>query len=103
MTTSIIVLTSNENGANSLSDINNNFATLASAVSSVTGSFSMASVIAGTVDGSNTSFAFNIPPTVMFVDNVPRQKVSSDTTVNWTGTTVVSILSGPPNNDLFAY
>lgn len=55
----------------------------------------------GTVDGSNTSFTFTTAPNVLSIDGVPKQKTSSDGTVNWTGTTSVS-LTIAPNFDLFA-
>lgn len=54
----------------------------------------------GTVNGGNTSFVFASAPNVISVDGVPKQKTSSDGTVNWTGTTTVS-LSVAPNFDVF--
>lgn len=54
----------------------------------------------GTVNGSNTSFTFASAPRVIVVDNVPRQKTSSDGTVNWTGTTSVT-LAIAPNFDIY--
>lgn len=54
----------------------------------------------GTVNGGNTSFVFASAPNAISVDGVPKQKVSSDGTVNWTGTTTVS-LSVAPNFDIF--
>lgn len=56
----------------------------------------------GTVNGSNTSFTFSTAPVMIVVDNVPKQKVSSDGTVNWTGTTSVT-LAVAPNFDIFGY
>lgn len=55
----------------------------------------------GTVNGVNQTFVFATAPNALSVDNVPRQKTSSDGTVNWTGTTTV-VLTVAPNFDLFA-
>lgn len=54
----------------------------------------------GTVNGSNTSFTFSSAPVILYIDHVPYQKTSSDGTVNWTGTTSVT-LTIAPINDLF--
>ncbi len=54
----------------------------------------------GTVNGSNQIFTFGLAPNVISVDQVPKQKVSSDGTVNWTGTTVVT-LAIAPNFDIY--
>lgn len=54
----------------------------------------------GTVNGTNNVFVFTTAPNVISVDGVTRQKVSSDGTVNWTGTTIVT-LNQVPNNDVF--
>ena len=64
-------------------------------------SFTIIPVI-GTVDGSNTSFIFSAEPKVITVDNIPKQKVSSDGTINWIGTTNVTLLIAP-NFDIFGY
>ncbi len=57
----------------------------------------------GTVDGSNASFTFTSAPSVIVIDQGRvMQKVSSDGTINWTGTTSVT-LSTPPNSDIFGY
>lgn len=56
----------------------------------------------GTVDGSNTSFTFSVAPNVIVVDGVTLKKTSSDGTVNWTGTTAVT-LSFAPNFDVFSF
>ncbi len=57
----------------------------------------------GTVDGSNTSFTFTSAPVMIIVDGGrAMQKVSSDGTVNWTGTTSVS-LTVAPNFDIYAF
>lgn len=55
----------------------------------------------GSVNGINNVFVFTTAPNALSIDNVPRQRVSSDTTVNWTivGTTVT--LTVAPNFDLF--
>lgn len=55
----------------------------------------------GTVNGSNTSFTFVTAPKIIFVDGVSKQKTASDGTVNWTGTTSVT-LSVAPTFDVFA-
>lgn len=54
----------------------------------------------GTVNGSNTAFTFSTEPSILFVDGVPKQKVSTDSTVNWTGTTSVT-LTVAPTFDIF--
>lgn len=54
----------------------------------------------GTVDGSNAIFVFTSAPSIVTVDNVPKQKTSSDGTVNWTGTTTIT-LTIAPNYDIF--
>lgn len=55
----------------------------------------------GTVDGSNTIFVFAKAPNVVSVDQGRvMQKVSSDGTVNWTGTTTIT-LTIAPNFDIF--
>lgn len=56
----------------------------------------------GTVDGSNKIFVFATAPNAICVDGGrAMQKVSSDGTVNWTGTTTVT-LSVAPDFDVFA-
>jgi len=56
----------------------------------------------GVVDGINDTFDFAVEPNVIVVDQGrTMQKVSSDGTVNWTGTTTV-ILSVAPNYDIFS-
>lgn len=56
----------------------------------------------GAVNGTNKVFVFATAPNVIVVDQGrPMQKVSSDTTVNWTGTTTVT-LAVAPNSDIFA-
>ncbi len=59
-------------------------------------------VPSGTVNGSNTSFTFASAPSVIVIDGISYQKVSSDSTVNWTGTTTVS-LTIAPNSDIFGF
>lgn len=54
----------------------------------------------GTVNGVNTVFVFPATPSVVSVDNNTLQKVSSDGTVNWTGTTTIT-LTNAPNTDIF--
>lgn len=56
----------------------------------------------GVVNGINTVFTFATAPNVLSVDGGRNiQKVSSDGTVNWTGTTTVT-LSVAPDFDVFA-
>lgn len=56
----------------------------------------------GTVDGNNKIFVFSSAPNVIVVDQGrPMQKVSSDGTVNWTGTTTVT-LAIAPTSDIFS-
>lgn len=56
----------------------------------------------GTVDGSNKVFVFTTAPNAITVDGGrSMQKVSSDGTVNWTGTTTVT-LSVAPTFDVFS-
>jgi len=54
----------------------------------------------GTVNGVNKVFVFTTAPTVVSVDGVCRRKTSSDSTVNWTGTTTIT-LTIAPNFDMF--
>jgi len=58
-------------------------------------------VATGVVDGSNLVFSFPSSPNVMCVDGVTIQKVSNDGTVNWTGTTSITLLIAP-NFSIFA-
>jgi hypothetical protein len=55
----------------------------------------------GTVNGSNTIFSFSLAPNVISVDQVPKQRVSSDGTINWTvvGTTVTLAIA--PTFDIY--
>lgn len=56
----------------------------------------------GVVNGVNAVFTWTSAPSVIIVDQGrPMQKVSSDGTVNWTGTTVTT-LAVAPNFDIFA-
>lgn len=55
----------------------------------------------GTVNGVNATFTFAAAPSVIVVDQGrSMQKVSSDGTINWTGTTSV-VLTIAPNFDIF--
>lgn len=55
----------------------------------------------GAVNGINATFVFTVAPVLISVDNGRlMQKVSSDGTVNWTGTTTVT-LAIAPNSDIF--
>lgn len=56
----------------------------------------------GAVNGSNTVFVFSTAPSAICVDQGRiMQKTSSDGTVNWTGTTTVT-LTIAPNFDIFS-
>ncbi len=58
--------------------------------------------VSGAVDGVNATYTWTTAPNVIVVDQGrPMQKVSSDGTVNWTGTTV-TVLTIAPNFDIFA-
>lgn len=55
----------------------------------------------GAVNGTNLIFVFSTAPTSISVDNGRiLQKVSSDGTINWTGTTTITLLIAP-NFDIF--
>lgn len=59
-------------------------------------------VTGGAVNGTNQVFTWSTAPNVIVVDQGrPMQKVSSDGTVNWTGTTTTT-LAVAPNFDIFA-
>lgn len=56
----------------------------------------------GAVNGSNATFVWATAPNVIIVDGGrAMQKVSTDGTVNWTGTTT-TVLSVAPNFDIFS-
>ena len=56
----------------------------------------------GAVDGSNTTFTWATAPNSIVVDQGrTMQKISSDGTVNWTGT-ITTTLTIPPMFDIFA-
>lgn len=46
-------------------------------------------------DGSIRTFTWSTPPSIIFNDGGPMQKVSTDGTVNWTGTTTTVLTVGP--------
>lgn len=54
--------------------------------------------LSGGLTGTNT---WTTAPKVIVVDNVPKQKVNTDGSVNWTGTTT-TVLALAPNYDLYA-
>lgn len=55
----------------------------------------------GAINGSNQTFIFALPPNAISVDQGRvMQKVSSDGTINWTGTTTV-VLTIAPTFDVF--
>ncbi len=57
----------------------------------------------GTVNGSNTTFVFTTAPNIIVLDNGNMMnKVSSDGTVNWTGTTTV-VLTQAPNFNIYGF
>lgn len=57
----------------------------------------------GTVNGVNQTFVFSSAPNVIVLDNGnTMNKVSSDGTVNWTGTTTV-VLNQAPNFNIFGF
>ena len=55
----------------------------------------------GSVNGSNTTFVWTLEPKTIVVDGLALNKVSTDGTVNWTGTTT-TVLTVAPNNNIFA-
>lgn len=64
--------------------------------------FSPSAPTSGTVNGTNTTFVFTSAPALICVDQGRfMQKVSSDGSVNWTGTTTV-VLTVAPTFDIFA-
>lgn len=64
--------------------------------SSASGSGGLSKLTAtGTVNGTNTDFTFASEPSIIVADQRMMQKVSSDGTVNWTGTTDVSLTIAP--------
>lgn len=66
------------------------------------GGFSPQSPMSGAVDGINTVFEFATEPALISVDQGRfMQKTSSDSTVNWTGTTTITLLVAP-TFDIFA-
>ena len=71
-------------------------------VNSTSGGSGPTSPTSGIVNGSNTVFTFATAPQVICVDNGRiMQQVSSDGTINWTGTTTIN-LTIAPNYDIFA-
>lgn len=69
----------------------------------VTGTTSVVAPTSGSVNGVNTVFVFTTAPSAICVDQGRfMQKVSSDGTVNWTGTTTVT-LSVAPIFDIFGF
>lgn len=73
----------------------------ANPIVSATGSSTGYQVPTGTVNGSNKVFTYVTAPNAIVVDGISFRKVSSDGTVNWTGTTVIT-LSVSPNFDTYA-
>lgn len=70
-------------------------------ISSTGGSGSGYQAPTGTVDGVNKVFVYVTAPNAIVVDGISLRKVSSDGTVNWTGTTNIT-LSVAPNFDTYA-
>lgn len=57
----------------------------------------------GAVNGTNTAFTFVTAPSIIVLDNGnPMNKVSSDGTVNWTGTTSI-VLNQAPNFNIYGF
>lgn len=54
----------------------------------------------GLVNGTNAIYTFDSAPSQVIVDGVPKQKTQSDGTVNWTGTTTIT-LAVAPNFDIY--
>ncbi len=54
----------------------------------------------GTVNGVNTIFIFATAPNSIVVDGISMRQTSTDGTVNWTGTTTIT-LSVAPNFDIY--
>ena len=65
------------------------------------GSTGYQQIISGIVDGSNRVFGFTSAPNAIVVDGVSMQKTAVDGTVNWTGTTTIT-LTVAPNFDIYA-
>lgn len=56
--------------------------------------------LSGGLTGTNT---WSSAPNVLVIDGVPRQKIQTDGTVNWTGTTTTVLTGSPlPTYDIFA-
>lgn len=71
--------------------------------SAPTAGFTVLIPTAGLVNGTNQTFMFSSAPSVIVLDNGnAMNKVSSDGTVNWTGTTTV-VLNQAPNFNIFGY
>lgn len=68
---------------------------------SATGSSTGYQTATGTVDGVNKAFTFAVAPNAIVVDGQSIRKVASDGTVNWTGTTSITLLVSP-NFDIYA-
>lgn len=69
------------------------------------GSFSVLVPSAGVVNGVNTVFTFANAPSVVVLDNstvLNKQNVAPDSSVNWTGTTTITLTQAPTIN-IFAY
>lgn len=67
-----------------------------------TGSSGFQVPLTGAVNGSNQVFTWTTAPKVIVVDQGrPMQRISSDGTINWTGTTTTT-LAVAPNYDIFA-
>lgn len=80
--------------------ISNNDTTKKTTITLVSSGGGSQTPISGSVDGTNQTFIWSSAPNIIFVDGVPRQKVQSDGTVNWMGTTT-TVLSVAPNFDIF--
>lgn len=69
------------------------------------GSFTVFVPTSGTVNGSNTVFTFAQAPKVVILDNATvmnKQNITPDATVNWTGSTTIT-LTQAPNFNIYAF
>lgn len=72
-------------------------------VNSSGGGFTIMTPTAGAVDESNRVFTFTAAPQVVVLDNGNQMnQVSADGTVNWTGTTTIT-LAQAPNFNIYAF
>lgn len=79
-------------------------------INATTGRLKVSAIISGGLTGyqqpltgalNQATFTWKTAPNVIVVDGVPKQKVQTDGTVNWTGTTT-TVLSVWPTFDIFS-